>query len=221
MAWQQKGSAKHYSSFFKSVPVTCGIPASHVPEGLENDLDSPAMRTYVLFANIVVHEFAHAFRNAYYQPADPNGAREPFVGDDRSSEIGYAVSRHILGGIPYASSFMAPAGSPPGWRQHVEAYAPFGIYFQEKWLPWNEPGRDALGYKRHLAEGKDADFTTPILRYPVAQRQVDNYFTKEMWETRVPRYGLEALKFVKIPEWAVSRMPGPDPARPEINPTLR
>jgi len=215
MAWQQKGSVKDYSNFFKHMLVSSGMPASHVPEGFIDDLDSPAMRTYLLFATTIVHEFAHAFAFAYYQRTDPLTPREPFVGDDRASELGHAVSRHILGGIPWASGHAAPAGSPPGLRTHMDAYAPFGIYFKEKWQPWADPGRYATG-NDHLEEGKDADFKAPVVSYPVAQRQVDNYFTKEMWETRVPRYGLEALKFVKIPEWACSRVPGPLPHMPFI-----
>lgn len=213
MAWQQKGSTDDYSSFFNSVLVAGGVPASHAPEGFGDDLDSPALRTYVILASIILHELTHAFCFAHYKRSDDEASLEPFVGNQRASELGIAAERHIFGAIPRAGGF----GAPPRMSRHVDAYAPFGMHIEETWAQWPVSNTSV----KSLEEGKDADFATPIRTYPVPQRQVYDYFTDEMWRKKVPRYGHEALKFVKIPEWASSRMPGPYPQRPGINSTLR
>lgn len=216
MAWQQKGSTDEYSGFFNSVLAAGGVPASHAPEGFADDLDSPVLRTHVLLASLMLHELTHAFQLAYFRwDEHETPGIEPFVGDARNSELGYAAERHIFGGITRPSHYLQPVGALPRVARHVEAHAPFGIYTSDKWAQWYVPD------DRTLEEGKDKDFATPIGSYPVPQRQVYEYFTDEMWTKKVPRYGHEALKFVKIPEWASTRMPGPDPQRPWIDYTLK
>ena len=216
MAWQQKDSTEEYSGFFHSVLVAAGIPESHVPEDFGDDLVSPVLRTYVLLAALILHELTHAFGQAYYDP-DHHLHLEPFIEGFRANELGFAAERYILGGITRPSGFLPAAGLPPSWGRHIDAYATFGLYTNDTWAQWLAPGTS----NRTLEEGKDADFAAPIRAWPVAQRQVYDYFTDEMWKKKVPRYGLGALKYVKIPEWAVSRMPGPDPAYPGVDNTLR
>lgn len=221
MSWQKQTSTKDHFDSIQCVLNAAGVPASHVPEDFADDLNSPALRSYFLFANTIVHEFAHAFAFAYFETiVDPSIPCEPFVGDERASELGFATSRHIFGGVAHASNFGPPAGAPLNILHEIADLAPFGITFKDKWRAWAEPGTQ--GERQHvLEEGKDADFAEPVRSYPLPQNQVYDYFTDEMWKTKVPRHGLEALKFVKMPEWAAVEMPGPNPQRPWIKSTLR
>lgn len=43
--------------------------------------------------------------------------------------------------------------------------------------------------------------------YPIAQRQIQSMYAKETWD-EVSRYGLDAIKLTKIPEWAAHVVPG-------------
>lgn len=155
-----------------------------------------------------MHEFAHAFRVAYFP--NPLGVYqdEPWIGDSRSNELGHALMLHMLSGIPAANFFKPPLGTPAQLKWQVGAYAPFGIFVTEKWQPWAPAGN---GF---LLKGLKKDFTSPTIHFPVPQRQLYDYFTEEMWTIKVPRFGLDALRFVKIPEWASHRVPGPDTVNP-------
>jgi hypothetical protein len=208
---------KNYPQFFKNVLKSAHVPPSHTPEGFEENLDSAPIRTCILLAAILVHEFAHAFNMAYFVPAFPDAPREPFVGDSRNNEFGHAVVRYILGGIPYANSIDPPAGAHWERKWRLDAYAPFGIVVYEKWEQWAYPGAN----KKHLKEGVEDDFKSPVVSFPLPARQSFDYFTKEMWETKVPRYGLDALRFVKIPEWTTARLPGHVHGVPGFLSTLR
>jgi hypothetical protein len=221
MTWDKKDLNKQYSSYFARILQNAGVPASHAPEGFEEDLISPILRTHLLLAILFVHEFSHAFCKAYFERPDLSRPREPFVGDLRACEFGIAVERHMLSGVAYASCVEPPTVmSKWNWISKTSAFAPFGIYFSEKFGQWSNPGPSWTGIQ-HLSEGKHADFTSPVRSFPVPQRQVFDYFTKKMWETHVPRYGLDALMFAKIPAWASAKTPGPNPLLPWSQYTLR
>lgn len=193
------------------------MPPSHIPEGFEENLDSAPIRTCFLLALILVHELSHAFAMAYFGLPRLNVPTEPWVGDSRDNEFGHAVIRHILVGIPYANHFGPPAGVSfdKKWRMH--AYAPFGIFIDEKWLPWANPGER----QKHLTKGVLEDFTSPIVSFPLPQRQLHDYFSADFWSQEVSRNGLGALKVAKIPEWAAYGMPGPNRVKPGEDCTLR
>lgn len=221
MSWQKRGSVKNYSDALQRLLNIAGVPASRVPEVSADELNSAVLRSYLSLADTIVHEFAHAFSLAYFEKILGDAIpAEPFVGSDRAMELGFATARHIFGGVAAASNFDPPAGAPPDTLQDIAAHVPFGITFREKWLSWAEPGTHGK-HKHILEEGKEADFSEPIWTYSLSQRQVFDYFTDEMWETKVPRYGLQALRYVRIPEWATLEMPGPDPQRPWIGSTLK
>lgn len=219
MLYLKKDKTSDYHDFFKSVLQQADVPDDRKPEGFENNLDSAFLRTILLFAVNLVHEFAHAFCRAYFATPDLQLPLEPWVGDSRDNEIGHAMVRHIVGGLPYASFVQSIKGQ--SWEQYWRecAYAPFGIFFTEKFEQWAMFG--TAGKNQHLVEGSEEDLMSPKVYYPLAQRQVYNYLTKETWEEEVPRYGLDALKLTKIPEWAACRVPGPDPSNPFYQSTLR
>jgi hypothetical protein len=217
--WTTKGSNDSYQESFKRILQAARVPASHIPEGFEDNLDLAPLRTRVLLAETIVHEFAHAFAWAYFTRLDAGSSPiEPWVGDSRDNEFGHAAILHILGGIPRSNCIFPPEGTSSLVIAELQALAPFGIHTADKWDQWANPG-DAK--KKHLQIGVENDFKSPIVSFPLLARQLFDYFTKEMWETKVPRYGLDALKFVKIPEWATSRMPGPDPSDPLYLSTVR
>lgn len=97
-------------------------------------------------------------------------------------------------------------------------YAPFGIYFTEKYSQWYKPG-DAK--KMFLVQDSEKDFRSPCVCHPLAQQQIYNYFSTKTWEEDVRRYGLDAVKFTKIQPWAVSKWPGPVPGNPSFASTVR
>lgn len=213
--WCTRNVNNHYRDYFRNVLDTAGVPANRKPEHFEDKLDSVPLRTSFLFALILVHEFAHAFVMAYFPVPDKKTNPEPWVEDNRYSEIGHALIQHIFNGIPHANHFN-PAGSS-GSRWRMETYAPFGIYFAETWQKWAEPGRNT----KQIVQGVGAAYQSPIAKFPLPARQLFGYFTRHMWVTNVPRYGLAAVKFVRIPEWASYRMPGPRDADPMNMSTLR
>jgi hypothetical protein len=191
--WTKKDTINQYPDFFKNILQTVRVPATHTPEGfVTKSLDSAPIRTYLLFAGLILHEFAHAFRLAYFPSALP--PFKPWVGDSRDNELGHAVVRHIFGGIPQASYCQPPAGTPDSERWRWEAHTPFGIYFLDKWDQWANLGKD------HMVKGAVEDFKAPLVHFPLPARQLYDYFTVDLWKKEVSRYGLDAIKFVKIPE---------------------
>jgi len=213
--WRDKDTRSDYADFFSNILDTARTLPSHIPPTFETNLDSAPLRTIVLFAALLVHEFAHAFRMAYY--SNPLGVYqdEPWIGDSRFNELGHALMLHILSGIPVANFFKPPLGTPSQTKAQSDAYAPFGIFVMEKWHPWM-PAGDGF-----LQKGIKKDFTSPTTYFPVPQRQLYDYFTEDMWTVKVPRFGLDALRFFKIPEWASHRMPGPNPVKPAEKSTVR
>ena len=217
MDWAETDCNNRYRGFFKSLLDIARVPSHRRPQALENDLESAPLRTCLLFAAIIVHEFAHAFRMAYFPLGPASACAEPWVGDSRHNEFGHAIIQHIFSGIPTATQFLPPAGTPWHTRWQLVAHAPLGIFVMEKWEQWAAPGLN----KQHRVQGVKADFESPIAMFPLPQRQVYDYFTENMWKRQVPRFGLDAIRFVKIPDWASYRIPGPEFVKPADNSTLR
>lgn len=83
-----------------------GVPESH--KFGDFDLNSAIMRTYLLLANTLIHEFAHVFSGAYYNEpywlfAGREDYKEPWVAGNRNNEMGYSLVKHVLDENPYAS----------------------------------------------------------------------------------------------------------------------
>jgi hypothetical protein len=213
--WCTRNVNNHCRYYFRNVLDTAGVPPNRKPEHFEDKLDSVPLRISFLFASILVHEFAHAFGMAYFPVPDKYTVPEPWVEVNRYSELGHAIIQHIFNGIPGASYFKPAASSGGKWRWLT--HAPFGINLTETWQQWAEPGKDS----RQIVQGVGAAYQSPIVNFPLPARQLFDYFTSHMWETNVPRHGLAAVKFVRIPEWASYRMPGPRDADPTNMSTLR
>ncbi|KAH0394616.1 hypothetical protein KCU89_g11177, partial [Aureobasidium melanogenum] len=218
MQYQSKDETSEYQDFFNGILAEAGVPTSRKPSGLSNNLESAHLRTTVLFAGILLHEFAHAFCFAYFAIPDLDLPTEPWVGDSRDGEFGWAMERHVFGAVAHGSNFTDPRRGDPEQLMRVSLYAPFGIHFTEKPHQWAMPG-DAS--KRYLVKGSEKDFESPCVYYPLAQQQIYSYFNTKMWTEDVPRYGLDAVQYTKISQWAVSEMPGPNPSDPSHLNTLR
>ncbi|KAG9791120.1 hypothetical protein KCU75_g2683, partial [Aureobasidium melanogenum] len=218
MQYRNQDKTRDYLKFFRSVLWEARVPNSRKPEGLSNNLEPAFLRTTFLLANHLLHEFAHAFCFAYFEIPSLGLPRNPWVGDSRDNEFGHAMERHVHGGLPYANNFNDPERPDMGQTLRRGTYAPFGIYFAEKYRQWATPG-DVK--KMHLVKDSEKDFKSPCVYYPLAQRQIYNYFLTKTWTENVPRYGLDAAKFTKIKQWASSEMPGPDPSNPSHESTWR
>jgi hypothetical protein len=213
--WVTRNVNNHYRYYFRNVLNTAGVPPERKPEHFEDKLDSVPLRTSFLFGLILVHELTHAFAMAYFPVPGEKTYPEPWVEDNRYSEIGHAMMQHIFNGIPRANVFEPFGSSGSKWRMFT--HAPFGIYFAETWEKWAEPGRESM----QIVQGVRAAYQSPIVNFPLPARQLFDYFTRHMWVTNVPRYGLAALEFVRTPEWASNRMPSPRDADPMNMSTLR
>ncbi|KAG9844138.1 hypothetical protein KCU98_g8354, partial [Aureobasidium melanogenum] len=218
MQYRNQDKTRDYLKFFRSVLWEARVPNSRKPEGLSNNLEPAFLRTTFLLANHLLHEFAHTFCFAYFEIPSLGLPRNPWVGDSRDNEFGHAMERHVHGGLPYANNFNDPERPDMGQTLRRGTYAPFGIYFAEKYRQWATPG-DVK--KMHLVKDSEKDFKSPCVYYPLAQRQIYNYFLTKTWTENVPRYGLDAAKFTKIKQWASSEMPGPDPSNPSHESTWR
>lgn len=92
--------APQYERLLEDTLDLAGIPNSHKFE--QFNLNSAIMRTHLMLAMYMIHEFAHAFRGAYYNaPHSPwKHYKEPWVSGDVNNEMGYALVRHVLGETP-------------------------------------------------------------------------------------------------------------------------
>lgn len=218
MQYRNKDKTRDYLKFFRSVLWEARVPNSRRPEGFSNNLESAFLRTTFKLANTLLHEFAHAFCYAYFKIPSLGLPGEPWVGDNRDNEFGHAMERHVHGGIPYVNNYNESKRLDQAQTLRRCTYVPFGIYFTEKYSQWDMPGD---GKKKHLVLGTEKDFKSPCVFYPLAQQQIYNYFLAKTWTENVPRYGLDAVEFTKIKQWAASRVPGPNPSYPWHKHTIR
>ncbi|TIA56228.1 hypothetical protein D6C77_07049 [Aureobasidium pullulans] len=190
------------TQFAEEILDMAGVADERKPRDF--DLISAQMRTAYMFAATLVHEFAHAFCKAYFErpdtkPAQPN---EPWLADNRNNELGHAVILQILGGIPGSNTlYRIPMSSAEVIKQWN--YVPFGIHFREPWDMWAKTSKFQQVISEGAAEANDKTCTF----YPIAQRQIQSMYAKQTWD-EVSRYGLDAIKLTKIPEWAAHVVPG-------------
>ncbi|THX79433.1 hypothetical protein D6D04_05165 [Aureobasidium pullulans] len=202
-----------FEAYFNGILDNAGVPENRRPRKI--DLDSAALRATLMFASYLLHEFAHAFCKAYVaRPLERpplTWAREPWLADNRSNELGLAFTDAIFGGVPTSTVFRHKDFNTPeeGYAQCY--YAPFGLHFPRKWKQWSTKTKPDEGL---LEQGKQDDLTAPMTFYPIAQQQVVDMLDEDKWNNDVLRNGIGALKFKAHREWAVHRTPGPDPDNP-------
>jgi hypothetical protein len=211
--YKNKSTDSTFEAYFDGILDNAGVPENRRPRKI--DLDSAALRATLLFASYLLHEFAHAFCKAYVaRPLERpplTWAREPWLADNRSNELGLAFTDAIFGGVPTSTVFRHKDFNTPeeGYAQCY--YAPFGLHFPRKWKQWSTKTKPDEGL---LEQGKQDDLTAPMTFYPIAQQQVVDMFDEEKWNNDVLRNGIGALRFKAHREWAVHRTPGPDPDNP-------
>ncbi|THY07309.1 hypothetical protein D6D02_07263 [Aureobasidium pullulans] len=211
--YKNRSTDSTFEAYFDGILDNAGVPENRRPRKI--DLDSAALRATLMFASYLLHEFAHAFCKAYVErpPERPptTWAREPWLADNRSNELGLAFTDAIFGGVPTSTVFRHKDSNTPeeGYAQCY--YAPFGLHFPRKWKQWSTKTKPDEGL---LEQGKQDDLTAPMTFYPIAQQQVVDMFDEEKWNNDVLRNGIGALRFKAHREWAVHRTPGPDPDNP-------
>ncbi|KAL2033285.1 hypothetical protein VTO58DRAFT_103999 [Aureobasidium pullulans] len=211
--YKNRSTDSTFEAYFDGILDNAGVPENRRPRKI--DLDSAALRATLMFASYLLHEFAHAFCKAYVErPLERpplTWAREPWLADNRSNELGLAFTDAIFGGVPTSTVFRHKDFNTPveGYAQCY--YAPFGLHFPRKWKQWSTKTKPDEGL---LEQGKQHDLTAPMTFYPIAQQQVVDMFDEEKWNNDVLRNGIGALRFKAHREWAVHRTPGPDPDNP-------
>ncbi|KAI4730280.1 hypothetical protein E4T49_01877 [Aureobasidium sp. EXF-10728] len=215
--YSQENIHDHYETIFKATLDLAGVPETHRPS--TRGVESAQLRSALLFAVHLMHEFAHAFFMAHYPWPGDSLPPEPWLGDNRNNELGHAMIIHLFGDVVNCPKFRFKdeAGDPKLLIQ--DAYTFWGLCMSPKWRQWTSSG--AHKDFSSLQAGEVEDRSTPFISYPIHQKEVFNAFSRRMWEEWVPRFGLEIFKFSRIPEWASNRYPGPDPADPWKDMSLR
>lgn len=153
---------------------------------LRIDDQSALLRTKLLLAIIMLHEFMHSMwisRQSLYFPPDPskgetggwNVVHEPYFRDHRINELGHAFTSEIFG---YE---VDPNG-------YVHAAVPYGLH-SRRW-----PGLGDYSLAEPLASA--AKWGTPWeTHYLCDMKWVQSLFTRRFWTHDVPAKGmLEALR---------------------------
>ncbi len=140
------------------------------------------LRTSLLLANTLAHEFAHAARNARMKPPQsPIEDFEPFFYDQRRAEVGHAWESVVLGGriFPFLNAYDSR----------------FGMCV-EKWPDLDEkymvvrPNKPPIPISRKPPK----KWTT---MYAMPMPFVQSLFTQAFWDREVGVCGLKALRFEK------------------------
>ncbi|KAI5202239.1 hypothetical protein E4T38_05717 [Aureobasidium subglaciale] len=118
--------------YINDTQYLAGIP---LEDNIHLDEHSAITRSTLLFADTLIHEFAHAVCGAYFEvsamaiPGDVpyNHIFEPFFAGDRSNEVGHAISSYIWRGNPAAMMYCrVPKSLSSRWmQQHI---GPLGLY---------------------------------------------------------------------------------------------
>lgn len=143
-----------------------------------SDAASGMLRSHLLLATVLLHEFCHALRNAsvahvsYVIGTEP----DPYYGDHRKAELGHAFEQKILSGT-IASIYDG-----------MELTAPYGLSIC-RWpnlIPaheWEEQLASATQWGENW-----------ITEYPVSMDWVLSLFTRRFWDHDMMTHGLKALK---------------------------
>lgn len=166
------------------------------------DSMSSVFRCVFALAQTILHEFGHAYCAAFYKPRQlcdlltgepiPNSLMiEPIFRSDRSSEVGLAVT-----GWEFGLSVQGYSS-----RGDEAYYHPFGMQLVHPYDVWYTNRMNGFGN----TTVDDIDYINATqLHYPVMQNHINSLFSHNMWAHRVPRWGLDALRFPAYHNWVVS-----------------
>jgi len=143
------------------------------------------LRTSLLLANTLAHEFTHAARNARIKPPTPPIEDfEPFFYDQRRAEVGHAWESVILGGriFPFLNAYDSRYGMCiEKWPDLDETYMI---------VRPNLPGWSTIPVSRKPPKKWSTIYTMPM---PFVQ----SLFTQKFWAVDVRVFGVKALRFEK------------------------
>ncbi|TIA53938.1 hypothetical protein D6C77_07937 [Aureobasidium pullulans] len=177
------------------------------------DEESAIIRSTLLMADTIVHEFTHAVNAAYFDytavmsPVAGSTPQvwEPYFAGDRANEVGHVVSSFVFRGNPQAiTQFSIPQTQlSHNQQQHIGT---LGMFWTNKWDRWRRDngGTGGLGASRII---DDIDFSTPGLYYPVPQAHTQKLFSTRLWQDEIHRFGLNALRFPILDKWAAEWTP--------------
>lgn len=177
------------------------------------DEESAIIRSTLLMADTIVHEFTHAVNAAYFDytavmsPVAGSTPQvwEPYFAGDRANEVGHVVSSFVFRGNPQAiTQFSIPQTQlSHNQQQHIGT---LGMFWTNKWDRWRRDngGTGGLGASRII---DDIDFSTPGLYYPVPQAHTQKLFSTRLWQDEIHRFGLKALRFPILDKWAAEWTP--------------
>ncbi|KAI5275409.1 hypothetical protein E4T47_01530 [Aureobasidium subglaciale] len=119
--------------YINDTQYLAGIPFE---DNIYLDEHSAITRSTLLFADTLIHEFAHAVCGAYFDVSAMAIPGDPFFAGDRSNEVGHAISSYIWRGNPAAMMYSrVPQSLSSRWmQQHI---GPLGLYWADKWDKWN------------------------------------------------------------------------------------
>lgn len=165
------------------------------------DLASAYFRITLMLANTILHEFVHAFCNAYFEDPIPLlQPREPWIRGTRCNEQGCCFEQFVFGGLPRAMVI----GIPPISHKYEMAQTiamPFGACFEEQWDQWYIQIEN--DHASVMPSVNTTDFDQPRRLYPILQEWFQRMFSDDMWFDQVQRFGLDAIKMPKVPLWQV------------------
>lgn len=143
-----------------------------------SDTASGKVRTTFLLAVTLVHELCHAIVICH-TPCDPatglppDNAVEPFYGDQRLAEIGYAWESHVFrGAIAPLEMSLSPA-------------APYGLERTD----W--PGSFRIPPERRSPARYGTRWASIHL---LRNKYVQDFFTRRFWNGRIDRYGMSGFR---------------------------
>ncbi|KAH0003978.1 hypothetical protein KCU78_g13620, partial [Aureobasidium melanogenum] len=182
---------------------SAGIPDSRRFE--QFDLHPAIMRTYLMLASTMIHEFVYAFSGVYYDDPDWLFAgrqeyKEPWVAGNHNNEMEFSLAKHVLGENPWASTIWKITLSH-NEKALQSILCPFGLFTANRWDAGCGSTPEAKEYVLPDLPVHEAQERPNY--YPVPQKHVNAMFTKELWTKHVPRYGLAAVKLPQPFKWAV------------------
>jgi hypothetical protein len=175
---------------------------AHIPAGSREHVDVRSLqyRLVLMVTATVLHEFVHAFVDAYFECFDVlTEPREPWLRGTRCNEQGYTFENFIFGGLPRAMTMVFPPMSQLCELLQYMA-CPFGAYFNAHWDQWLETPADSS----HVMPSVHKDTVTePVRLYPIPQEWFQRIFADDMWLEQVRRFGIRAMKMPKCEMWMV------------------
>ncbi|KAH0275059.1 hypothetical protein KCU91_g4848, partial [Aureobasidium melanogenum] len=166
-----------------------------------------------LLAQTLLHEFAHAFSLSYFERPNSEGgpSDDPWFPGDRANEQGFAFENYVFGGVVETSILSIPPMSTAFADGLQSVVAPFGFQTNRQWDVWYENPKNpdpkfvapaVMDSDRKIGERLPADRL-----YPVPQAWTQRLFSDELWTDHIHRYGLQAVKVPKLPDWEICVYP--------------